>query len=261
MDSKTSALFDLKGQHALVTGATGALGGAAAKALSGAGAHVTIVGGNADGLDVLETEIVASGGSVTKVVARPVDETACDDIVAAATADVRSLEILVAASGTAKVKPALELDPSEWDAVMDANVRQSWLIARSAGRVMIDQGKGGSILFVSSVRGRFATKAGTTAYAPSKSAIDMLTKSFATEWGEYGITVNAIAPTVFRSELTEWLFADEAAEQRKGVLSRLPIGRLAEPGDFAGPILFLCSAAGGYVTGEILNVDGGFSAN
>ncbi len=261
MNDFINGLFDLSSQNALITGATGAFGGAAAKALSAAGAHVTIVGRNADGLASLEEQLTAGGGSVTKVIARPASEADCEQIVEAATADGRSVDILIAASGTARVKPALDMQPDEWDMVMEANVRQSWLIARAAGKAMIEGGRGGKILFVSSVRGRFATRAGTTAYAPSKSAIDMLTKSFATEWGQFGINVNAIAPTVFRSELTEWLFADEAAEQRKGVLSRLPIGRLAEPDDFAGPVLFLCSKAGGYVTGEILNVDGGFSAN
>lgn len=258
MHEELIRLFDLGGRNALVTGATGALGSAAARTLAAAGAHVAIAGGNAERLQALEAELADAGGSVTAICARPESEEACERIVADAGG---SLDILVAASGTAKVKPALELQPAEWDAVMDANVRQSWLMARAAGRAMIGAGHGGKILLVSSVRGRFATRAGTTAYAPSKAAIDMLTRSFATEWGEHGINVNAIAPTVFRSELTEWLFADEAAEQRRAVLSRIPIGRLAEPRDFAGAILFLCSAAGDYVTGEILNIDGGFSAN
>ena len=89
----------------------------------------------------------------------------------------------------------------------------------------------------------------------------MLTRSLATEWGPHGINVNAIAPTVFRSELTSWLFEDGAEEARKDVLGRIPLGRLAEPDDFAGVILFLASAASDLVTGEIVHVDGGFSCN
>ena len=254
-------LFDLSGKSALVTGATGSLGAAAARALSAAGAHVTIAGGNQAGLDELKEALVQAGGSATSVALRPSSETDWKNIIEAACNEGRGIEILISASGTAVVKPALDLDPAEWDKVMDANVRQSWLITREAGRAMIEQGRGGSVVLISSVRARFATPAGTTAYGPSKAAVDMLTKSFASEWGKHGINVNAIAPTVFRSELTAWLFEDAAAEQRKGVLSRIPLGRLAEPDDFAGAILFLSSPGGGYVTGEILNVDGGFSAN
>ncbi|PHR96356.1 MAG: oxidoreductase [Oceanobacter sp.] len=254
-------LFNLEGKSALITGATGSLGAAAARALSGAGAHVTIAGGNATALAELKAEIEQAGGAVQSIASRPSSEAECQKIVAAASADGRGLDILISASGTAKIKPALEMEPGEWDTVMDANVRQSWLITRAAGKIMVEQGRGGSVVLVSSVRSRFATPAGTTAYGPSKAAVDMLTKSFATEWGKHDITVNAIAPTVFRSELTAWLFEDDAAEQRKGVLSRIPLGRLAEPEDFAGSIIFLCAPGGSYVTGEILNVDGGFCAN
>lgn len=261
MQTDIAQLFDLTGKNALITGATGSLGAAAARALSGAGAHVTIVGGNAEGLAALDAEISAAGGSVTSVNGRPSSEEDCARIVAEACAGGRALNILISASGTAKIKPALEMEPAEWDTVMDANVRQSWLITRAAGKVMVEQGDGGSVVLISSVRSRFATAAGTTAYGPSKAAVDMLTKSFATEWGKYDINVNAIAPTVFRSELTAWLFEDAASEQRKNVLSRIPLGRLAEPDDFAGAMIFLCSRAGNYVTGEILNVDGGFCAN
>ena len=91
----------------------------------------------------------------------------------------------------------------------------------------------------------------------------MLTKSFAVEWGPHNIRVNAIAPTVFRSELTGWLFEDNerANNARAGVLARIPLGRLAEPDDFAGVLVFLASEASSIITGEIINVDGGFSAN
>lgn len=256
-------LFGLKGKSALVTGATGALGRASAKALASAGAHVTIVGGNADKLESVFQDLSAKGASLTKLVARPVDENTCVEIVDTASANGRGLDIVVAASGTAAVAPATEMDPETWDRVMDANVRQTWLLCRAAAKTMIEQSRGGSIITVSSVRARFATAAGTSAYGPSKSAVDMLTKSFATEWGQHSIRVNGIAPTVFRSELTSWLFEDNerANNARKDVLSRIPLGRLAEPDDFAGIVVFLASQASSIITGEIINVDGGFSAN
>ena len=254
-------LFDLSGKSALITGATGALGSAAARALSAAGAHVTLAGGSAGKLAALAESLPS--GRVTTVAGRPIDEAAVDRIVAAASADARGLDIMVPASGTAAVVPATDMSLETWDEVMDANVRQVWLLCRAAGRVMIEQGRGGAIVPISSVRARFATAAGTSAYGTSKSAIDMLTKSFAVEWGAHNIRVNAIAPTVFRSELTGWLFEDNerANAARASVLARIPLGRLAEPDDFAGVLVFLASEASSIVTGEIINVDGGFSAN
>jgi NAD(P)-dependent dehydrogenase (short-subunit alcohol dehydrogenase family) len=256
-----AGLFDLSGRSALVTGATGALGSAAARALAGAGASVTLAGGNSASLAELHDRLAREGASVSSVVGRPRTEAEASALVEAALQHCGGLDILVSASGTAKIKPALDMSPDEWDGVMEANVRQTWLIARAAGRVMTHSPRGGKIVLVSSVRERFATAAGTTAYSPSKAGIDMLTRSFATEWGKFGINVNAIAPTVFRSELTAWLFEDKAAKDRERVLSRIPLGRLAEPDDFAGAIVFLASRASDYVTGEILHVDGGFSAN
>lgn len=254
-------LFDLGGKSALVTGATGALGSAAARALSAAGAHVTLAGGNADKLHTLAKSLPAD--RVTTIVERPTDEAAAQRIVDTAVADGRGLDIVVPASGTAAVAPAVDMPLETWDKVMDANVRQIWLLCRTAGRVMIEQGRGGAIVPISSVRARFATAAGTSAYGTSKSAIDMMTKSFAVEWGPHNIRVNAIAPTVFRSELTSWLFEDNdrANNARAGVLARIPLGRLAEPEDFSGVLVFLTSNASSIITGEIINVDGGFSAN
>lgn len=263
MNQAITKLFDLTGKSALVSGATGSLGSAAARALAAAGAHVTIAGGNAARLQELAAELAAEGAGVTVFEGRPDSESACDAMVATAAADGRGLDILVPASGTAAVRPAIEMDVETWDRVMDANVRQTWLLCRAAGKLMIAQGRGGAIVPVSSVRAHFATPAGTSAYGPSKAAVDMITRSLATEWGPHGIRVNAIAPTVFRSELTSWLFEDNdrANEARKGVLSRIPLGRLAEPEDFAGVLVFLSSPASSIITGETINVDGGFSAN
>ena len=262
MTAEATALFDLTGKSALISGASGALGSAAARALAEAGAFVTLSGGNGEKLEAVAAGLGAAGAGVATFRGRPQDEETCGAMVAAAAAE-RGLDILVAASGTAAVQPALEMSPDTWDRVIDANVRQTWLLARAAGRAMVEQGRGGSIILVSSVRARFATSAGTSAYGPSKSAVDMITRSLATEWGSHRIRVNAIAPTVFRSELTGWLFEgdERGTEARKSVLSRIPLGRLAEPDDFAGVLIFLASAASSIMTGQVLNVDGGFSAN
>lgn len=256
-------MFSLDGKSALITGATGALGTAAAKAMVNAGAKVTIAGGNEEKLNALATDLGGEATGVRIYVGRPSTEDACDAMVALASKGGRGLDILIPASGTAAVQPALEMSPDTWDNVMDANVRQTWLMSRAAGRLMIDQERGGAIIPISSVRARFATPAGTSAYAPSKSAVDMITRSLATEWGVHGIRVNAIAPTVFRSELTSWLFEDDerGTTARNDVLARIPLKRLAEPEDFAGVLVFLASGASSIITGQIINVDGGFSAN
>lgn len=257
--------FNLQGKSALITGATGALGEAAARALAGAGAHVTLAGGNRKRLEDLSSEITEAGGKASIFEGRPTDEKAADDMVASV-AKRDGLDIVVAASGTSIIKKIHEMQPEEWDKVMDANVRQIWLLCRAASRVFIEQSKsnakrGGKIILISSVRANFATAAGTSAYGPSKSSINMLTRSLAVELGSSNVCVNAIAPTVFRSDLTAWLFEDDATEARNQVLSRIPLGRLGEPSDFAGVFMFLASAASNLITGEVINVDGGFSSN
>jgi NAD(P)-dependent dehydrogenase (short-subunit alcohol dehydrogenase family) len=146
--------------------------------------------------------------------------------------------------------------------VMDANVTQSWLMVRAAGKQMLAQGEGGKIILMSSARGLLGHPAGYTAYCASKSAIDGITRALGCEWGAIGITVNAIAPTVFRSALTAWMFADDdrARTTRADFLARVPKGRLGEPDDLAGPLLFLASKASDFYTGHILYADGGYTA-
>lgn len=255
-----TTLFNLSGKTAVISGASGALGAAAARALAGAGAHVVLVGGNSQRLNELQQEIEKSGASASSFVGRPQDEASADDIIAAATPR-GGIDILVAAAGTAIVKPIGEMALDEWDQVMDANVRQVWLLARAASRAFIEQARGGKMILISSVRAQFATPAGTSAYGPSKSAINMLTRSLAVELGPHNVCVNAIAPTVIRSKLTAWLFEKSGTEARKNVLARIPVGRLGEPEDFNGAFMFLASSASDLMTGEIVNIDGGFSAN
>lgn len=254
-------LFGLRGKVALVIGATGAFGAAAARALGDAGATLCLAGSNTARLAAMKAELDAQGIVGHVVDGRPTDAEAADRIVRTAVGLAGGLDILVVAGGTSAVKPALEMTEDVWSKVMDANVRQTWLICRSAAAVMIERRTRGSMILMSSVRARFATPTGTSAYGPSKAAVDMLTRSFATEWGPAGIRVNALAPTVFRSDLTAWLFEERSDQARKGILARIPLGRLAEPEDFRGAVIFLASPASGIVTGEIIAVDGGFSAN
>jgi NAD(P)-dependent dehydrogenase (short-subunit alcohol dehydrogenase family) len=255
-------LFDIRGKTAIITGATGAFGELAAKVLAGAGASVVLSAGNAEKLTQVSAQCEKLGSKVETVAKRPSSEANCDAIVAAAVQKFGGVDILVVASGQNKVSKIVEQKPDDFLDVMDANVTQSWLMARAAGKQMLAQGGGGKVVLMSSARGLLGHPAGYTAYCASKSAIDGITKALGCEWGEAGITVNAIAPTVFRSALTAWMFedTDRAKDVRKAFLGRVPKGRLGEPSDLAGPLLFLASAASDFYTGHILYADGGYTA-
>ena len=148
-----------------------------------------------------------------------------------------------------------------WEKVMDANVRGEWLMAKAFGTRLIERGARGKVIMVSSTKGRHGSPAGYTAYSTSKGATDALVRVLATEWGKHGINVNAIAPTVFRSSLTAWIFEDTERGPRPATrnLSRLPLGRLGEPEDLLGISIYLLSAASDFCTGQVVYVDGGFT--
>jgi NAD(P)-dependent dehydrogenase (short-subunit alcohol dehydrogenase family) len=255
-------LFDVSGKSAVVVGATGAFGKVVCATLGAAGAKLTVAAGNANDLATLQNELDTAGFAATAVTKRPNTEADCDAIIAAAIAAYGKIDILVVASGMNDVAPITDMSPERFQKVMLANVDGAWLIARAAGKAMIAQGTGGKVVFTSSARGKLGHPAGYSAYCTSKSAVDGMTKALGCEWGKFGITVNAIAPTVFRSPLTAWMFADDdnAKTVRAGFLARVPVGRLGEPEDLAGPLLFLCSRASDFHTGHIVYADGGYTA-
>ena len=243
------SLFDIRGKTAIVTGASGAFGALAAKVLAGAGANVVLAAGKAAELKQVAAECEALGAKVGTVAVRPNSEANCAKIIAAAVGAFDHLDILVVGSGKNDVAKIVDMAPERFLDVMDANVTQSWLMARAAGKQMLKQGDGGKVVLMSSARGLLGHPAGYTAYCASKSAVD-------------GITINAIAPTVFRSALTAWMYedTDRAKDVRKGFIARVPKGRLGEPSDLAGPLLFLASRASDFYTGHILYADGGYTA-
>ena len=256
------SLFDVRGKTAIVTGATGAFGALAAKVLAGAGCNVVLAAGGADALKKVAAECEKLGAKAETVNVRPSSTANCDKIVHAAVARFGGVDILVLAAGINKVQKIVDQKPEDFAEVMDVNVTQSWLMARAAGKEMLKQGRGGKVILMSSARGLLGHPAGYTAYCASKSAIDGITKALGCEWGDTGITVNAIGPTVFRSPLTAWMYEDNerSTNVRKGFLARVPKGRLGEPEDLAGPLLFLASKASDFYTGHILYADGGYTA-
>jgi NAD(P)-dependent dehydrogenase (short-subunit alcohol dehydrogenase family) len=256
------SLFDIKGKTAVVTGASGAFGALAAKTLAGAGANVVLAASKQADLDKVGGECKALGAKIATVAMRPGSESNCDKIVQTAVDAFGGLDILVVAGGLNKVSKIVDQKVEDFLEVMDANVNQSWLMARAAGKQMLAQGRGGKVILTSSARGILGHPAGYTAYCASKSAVDGITKALGCEWGETGITVNALGPTVFRSPLTAWMYEDSERAQmvRKSFLARVPKGRLGEPEDLAGPLLFLASKASDFYTGHILYADGGYTA-
>lgn len=255
--SNPMAMFDVSGKVALITGASGAFGAVAAEVLSSAGCKVALAAGNAEAM----AEVAGKcPGETVQINARPDSEASCADLVEKTVEAFGRLDILVVASGMNKVAKIDEMEAETFESVMDANVTQSWLMSRAATRQMKAQGEGGKIVLMSSARGLLGHPAGYTAYCASKAAVDGITKALGCELGPTGITVNAIAPTVFRSPLTAWMFEDDAKTVRDGFLSRVPKGRLGEPEDLAGPLLFLSSKACDFYTGHILYADGGYTA-
>jgi NAD(P)-dependent dehydrogenase (short-subunit alcohol dehydrogenase family) len=256
------SLFDVSGQSVLITGASGALGHAVAVALAAAGARLFLVSGSQEGLAKVADEARARGGEVHTLAGRPDSPEDVEEMMAAAVAAYGRVDSVFVASGYNDPAPIEDMPLAQWQSIMDANVRAPWLLAKAFGRHAAERDGGGRMVLVSSVRGRQGSPAGYTAYCTSKGAVDALTKTLATEWGQRGINVNAIAPSVFRSTLTDWIFADTEAGRasRDRNMTRIPKKRLGEPEDFVGIAIYLLSPASDFVTGQVIYVDGGYTA-
>lgn len=253
----TQNMFDISGKVAIVTGATGNLGKAVSLGYGYQGVKVMLTGRSESKLKALYEDMTSKGITCAYSVGNPVNEEDVKKVVKDTVDKFGGIDILVTSAGMNNPKPILKQPSNEWKEIIDANIFGTWLFCKYVGEVMANQGRGGKVILVSSTRGKLGMK-GYTAYSPSKAAIDLMAKSLACEWGEYGINVNAIGPTVFRSELTQWMFDDDTA--RTKFLVRIPIGRLGEPGDFVGVCTFLASKASDFITGTTIYVDGGYLA-
>jgi NAD(P)-dependent dehydrogenase (short-subunit alcohol dehydrogenase family) len=225
--------------------------------MAAAGVKIMATGRSDETLQPLVKEIEADGGEAAYSSGSPIDHDDVKRVVNETVQKFGGIDILITAAGMNAPGAITDQSLEEWELIMDANVKGTYLFCKEVGRVMIDQGRGGKVILIGSARGELGM-ANYTAYSPSKGAIHLMTKSLGCEWGPHKINVNAIAPTIFRTALTQWMFDDQAFY--KNFLKRIPIGRLGEPEDFIGTLIYLSSKASDFMTGAILSVDGGYTA-
>jgi NAD(P)-dependent dehydrogenase (short-subunit alcohol dehydrogenase family) len=254
-------VFSLEGRVALVSGGGGAIGSALAEAFAGAGARVAVAGRTAETCASSVERIRAAGSEGVAIVADATVEADADRMVVETIEAFGRVDIIVNAVGGGAGKvlhPAEQYPRSDWDWIMELNVRSTVLPTEAAVRSMIERGGGGAVLNLSSVRANLGINAGYSAYVAAKGAISSLTRQWATEWAKHGIRVNAIMPTFVDTPQVASLLADPAF--KAGIVGRIPLGRVGETRDLVGPAIFLCSDAASFVTGQILGIDGGLTA-
>lgn len=250
--------FRLDGRVALVTGGTGGIGLPISKGLAEAGARIAIVGRTQDRTVAACAEV---GGDALPVAADMTKREEADRAVAETVERLGRIDILVngvGGGGTGILAPAEDYPEEKWNWILDLNLTSVLWPSQAAARQMIEQGEGGSILNISSVRGQLGLRAGYSSYVAAKGALNMLTKQHATEWAPHGIRVNAISPTFVRTEMVADML--EQPGFYDSLVARIPLGRIADPDDLVGAALFFCSDASAFVTGQILTCDGGLTA-
>ncbi|SLN59783.1 Gluconate 5-dehydrogenase [Pseudoruegeria aquimaris] len=247
------ALFSVAGRVACVTGASSGLGRRAAEVLAGAGAKVIAVARRAEALEAFCAEGPGARAAVAADVADPVGRSALVDRIAA---PFGAPDILVHAAGLNTRQGADEVTPEGWEATLAVNLSAPFFLSQAFAPAMAEKGWGRIVNFASLQS--FRAFPGGIAYGASKGGVAQMTRAMAEAWSGRGITANAIAPGFFPTELTAAVFSDEARAARNA--AQTCIGRNGVPEDLDGPLLFLCSEASRYVTGQILMVDGGFTA-
>ncbi|MDO6584706.1 2-dehydro-3-deoxy-D-gluconate 5-dehydrogenase KduD [Salipiger sp. 1_MG-2023] len=242
--------FSLEGRRALVTGANTGIGQAIALSLAGQGAHVVCAGRRA--CDETVAAITAAGGSADALLLDFADPMAAKDVF-----DGAGYSILVNNAGIIRRAESVEYTETDWDDVMDVNLKALFFTCQAFGKALIADGTPGAVVNIASLLS-FQGGIRVPAYTASKHGVAGVTKILANEWAPHRITVNAIAPGYIATNNTEALRDDP--ERSRAILDRIPAGRWGDPSDIGGTAAFLASPAAGYITGAVLNVDGGWLA-
>jgi NAD(P)-dependent dehydrogenase (short-subunit alcohol dehydrogenase family) len=248
-----TAGFDLKGEAALVTGASGGLGAHFARVLALNGAKVAVAARRLDRLTSLAAEIEGEGGRAIAVACDVTAAKSCAEAVAAAETELGPITILVNNSGIAVTRKLLDHSEEDWDKVLDTNLKGAFLMAREVASHLIALGRPGRIINIASIIGLRSASA-LASYAASKAGLIHLTHVLALELGPKGITVNALAPGYIETDINRDYLASAAGQ---ALAKRVPLGRIGQPADLDGALLLLAAKAGAYINGAVIPVDGG----
>ncbi|MCZ7572019.1 MAG: glucose 1-dehydrogenase [Ardenticatenaceae bacterium] len=249
-------MFRLDGQVALITGASRGIGHDLTLALAAAGAQVVPTARTVSDLDGLVAEVERVGGQALPVQLDVRDPGSIESAVQKSVSAYGRVDILVNNAGLGYNHDAIEVTEADWDEMMDVNLKGLFFVCQAVGRRMIEQ-RYGRIINMSSQAGSVGIRRHAV-YCASKGGVNLLTKVLALEWAPYGITVNAVAPTFIRTPGTAERLDDPAF--LADVLARLPVGHVGTPMDVAGAVIYLASPSTGLVTGTVLLVDGGWTA-